>query len=184
MNPGFRRVVEGGDILRSIPNSMPLSHSSGWRPSIRNPARGRFPSRFLTILLLFFLSPFPAEPADVSGSTRVDAKERTAIGWSLFEQERWEEALAAFGEAIRSEPGGGEAYRGLAETLYRLGRPGEAARQIRAGLPHLSTNSATLAPLAEILGRTASTRPDAIRILRVLLEARPGECLELRQSVL
>lgn len=142
---------------------------------MRYPARSRFLSPFLALLFPLFLSIFPASPADGSGLTRVDARERTASGWSLFEQERWEEALAAFDEAIRSDPGAAEAYRGLAETLYRLGRPAEAAGQIRAGLPHLSTDSPTLVPLAEILGRTASTRPDAIRILRILLEARPGE---------
>jgi pentatricopeptide repeat protein len=89
-----------------------------------------------------------------------DAELRNALGWTLFQDGRSEEAVAEYTRAVAADPGHAKAHNNLALALLELGRLEEAAGHFKTSL--------ALEPRAEIysdfgftmarLGRPAEAR--------------------------
>jgi tetratricopeptide (TPR) repeat protein len=74
---------------------------------------------FIILLVLQVAVGWAQAPASVD-----EAVDR---GWTAVTEQRWEDALIAFNEALALEAGSGPAHFGLGQALMQLDRPGEAA---------------------------------------------------------
>ncbi|MBI4615834.1 MAG: tetratricopeptide repeat protein [Planctomycetes bacterium] len=73
------------------------------------------------------------------------------LGLALADARKFQEAIEAYGDAIRLSPGDAAAYRGLASVLLAAGRTDEAAKSYQDGLRRDPTDVLSRLALARIL---------------------------------
>jgi hypothetical protein len=113
-------------------------------------------------------TPTPAPPAPTPIPVTSPAEEHFEKGFEYFQQEKWDEAIAEFQEAIRLDPEFGAAYEGLG---YSYVRKGEFAQAIEALEKYLQ------------LEPDASDRTQVetdIQLMRDILAAQPPCCEPLQ----
>jgi type II secretory pathway predicted ATPase ExeA/tetratricopeptide (TPR) repeat protein len=118
-------------------------------------------------------------PSRTLPSADPTAADRLEMGTSLARSGRFDEAIAAFREALRIEPGYANAYYNLGLSLLETQRPREAADALESAIS-LSPGDAGAQRALGVALRQSGEQEEAVRALRRAVALDSGDVLALQ----